>query len=157
LGPGGIGKTRLALEVAATHSTTFADGVAFVALASVSTPFQIVSTISDTLGLSFAGHSDPTAYLLGYLHERHMLLILDNFEHLLAGADLLSTTLEHAPHITPVVTSRERLNLQAEWLFDVDGLDFPPEDPHASATPQSLSDLADYSAVQLFVQRATQV
>jgi predicted ATPase len=157
LGPGGIGKTRLALEVAATHTTAFADGVAFVALASVSTPFQIVSTIGDTLGLSFAGHSDPTAHLLGYLHERQMLLVLDNFEHLLAGADLLSAILERAPHITLVVTSRERLNLQAEWLFDVDGLAFPPEDPHGSAALQSLAELADYSAVQLFVQRARQV
>jgi predicted ATPase len=55
------------------------------------------------------------------------------------------------------VTSRERLNLQAEWLFDVDGLAFPPEDPHGAAAPHSLADLADYSAVQPFVQRATQV
>jgi predicted ATPase len=157
LGPGGIGKTRLALELAATHTTTLADGVAFVALASVSTSNQIVSTISDTLGLSFADHSDPTANLLGYLQERHMLLVLDNFEHLLAGTDLLSDILQRAPHITLVVTSRERLNLQAEWLFDVDGLAFPPEDPHRSAAPQSLAGLADYSAVQLFVQRAMQV
>jgi predicted ATPase/transcriptional regulator with XRE-family HTH domain len=157
LGPGGIGKTRLALEVAATHTTAFADGVAFVALASVSTPNQIVSTITDTLGLSFAGHSDATADLLGYLRERQMLLVLDNFEHLLAGADLLSAILERAPHITVLVTSQERLDLQAERLFDVDGLACPSEDPHGLATPHSLADLADYSAVQLFVQRATQV
>src|SRR5262245_33538357 len=86
-----------------------------------------------------------------------MLLILDNFEHLLSGADLLLAILERAPHITLLLTSRERLNLQAEWLFDVDGLAFPSEDPHGAAAPHSLADLADYSAVQLFVQRATQV
>ena len=157
LGPGGVGKTRLALEVAVRQTASFSDGVAFVALASVGAPNQIVSAIGDTLNLSFAGQSTPTAYLLNYLRKRHMLLILDNFEHLLAGADLLPALLERAPHITLLVTSRERLNLQAEWLYDVDGLAFPSEDPHASAAPQSLADLADYGAVQLFVQRATQV
>jgi len=157
LGSGGIGKTRLALAVATSETATYPDGVAFVALASIGTPNQIVSAIGDTLGLAFAGHADPTAHLLGYLRERHMLLILDNFEHLLAGADLLATMLERAPRLTLVVTSRERLNLQAEWLFDVDGLAFPQEDPHGSAVSKSLADLADYSAVQLFVQRATQV
>ncbi|MFL5806353.1 MAG: tetratricopeptide repeat protein [Roseiflexaceae bacterium] len=86
-----------------------------------------------------------------------MLLILDNFEHLLAGVDLVSTILGRAPHLTVLVTSRERLNLQAEWLFDVDGLAFPAEDPHGSTTSQSLADLADYSAVQLFLQRVRQV
>jgi predicted ATPase len=124
-GPGGIGKTRLALAVAARQTAAFADGVALVALASVSTPCQIVSTIGDILGRSFAGHSDPTADLLGNLRERHNLLVLDNFEHLLVGADLLSAILERAPHITLLVTLRERLNLQTEWLFDADGLAFP--------------------------------
>src|SRR5207249_7220818 len=83
LGPGGIGKTRLAIQVAAAHTAAFADGVVFVALAAVGSVNQIVSAIGDTLGLSFAGHVDPTAHLLGYLRARHMLLVLDNFEHLL--------------------------------------------------------------------------
>lgn len=157
LGPGGVGKTRLALEVAARQTASFSDGVAFVALASVGAPNQIVSAIGDALNLSFAGRSDPATQLLDYLRQRHMLLVFDNFEHLLAGADLLSAILGRAPNLTLLVTSRERLNLQAEWLFDVDGLAFPSEDPHGSAAPQSLADMADYSAVQLFVQRATQV
>src|SRR5262249_20687434 len=109
-GPGGIGKTRLALAAAARQTAAFADGGAFVAPASPSTANQIVSTIGHTLGLSFAGPSAPTAELLGYLRERHMLLALDNFEHLLAGADLLSAMLERAPHLTLLLTSRERLN-----------------------------------------------
>ena len=157
LGPGGIGKTRLALEVAASQSDAFADGVAFVGLASIGTPNQIVSAIGDTLSLSFAGQPDATAHLLGYLRDRHMLLLLDNFEHLLAGADLVNDILTRAPRITILITSRERLNLQAEWLFDVDGLAYPPEDPHGSVAPQSLADVTGYSAVQLFIQRATQV
>jgi len=182
-GPGGVGKTRLALQVAAelldqhprslpSQSETgpgpalsavegdaglFPDGVAFVSLASLSTPNQIVSAIGESLQLDFAGQADLTAHLLSELGKLHMLLILDNFEHLLNGADLVSAILERAPHLTLLVTSRERLNLQAEWLFDVDGLAFPPEDPQGSAAPQSLADLADYSAVQLFVQRAAQV
>jgi len=157
LGPGGIGKTRLALAVAAAHTAAFADGVAFVPLASLSTPNQIVSAIGDTLGLSFAGQPDSTAHLLDYLRERHILLMLDNFEHLLDGADLVAEILAHAPHLTILVTSRERLNLQAEWVFDVDGLAYPSEESHASGVPHSLADLTHYSAVQLFVQRATQV
>jgi len=182
-GPGGVGKTRLALEVAAelfdahpralpSQSETapgpalsvvegdaglFPDGVAFVALAALSTPNQIVSAIGERLQLDFTGQADLTAHLLRELGKRHMLLLLDNFEHLLAGADLLAAILERAPHLTLLLTSRERLNLQAEWLFEVDGLAFPPEDPHGSAAPQSLADLADYSGVQLFVQRAMQV
>ncbi|HJZ48386.1 MAG TPA: adenylate/guanylate cyclase domain-containing protein, partial [Roseiflexaceae bacterium] len=182
-GPGGVGKTRLALQVAADlldahprllpapsemasgpalsvvegDAGLFPDGVWFVALASLSTPNQIASRIGDALHLDFAGQADHTAQLLSHLHGRHLLLVLDNFEHLLDGADLVSTILAHAPHLTMLVTSRERLNLQAEWLFEVDGLAYPPEEPHGSAAPQRLAELADYSAVQLFLQRATQV
>jgi WD40 repeat protein/predicted ATPase/transcriptional regulator with XRE-family HTH domain len=154
IGPGGIGKTRLALEVAASHTGAFGDGAAFVALAPVSTPAQIASAIGDALGLTFAGHADPSAQLLGYLGARHMLLVLDNFEHLLDGADLIADILQHAPRVTILVTSRERLNLRSEWLFDVDGLAYPAPSLHRH--PQ-LADLAGYSAVQLFIQRATQV
>src|SRR5262245_38460776 len=157
LGPGGIGKTRLAIQVAASHTAAFADGVAFVALASTGTPSQIASAIGDALNLSFAGRPDPTAHLLGYLRERHMLLVLDNFEHLLDGADLVSDILVGAPRVTLLITSRERLNLQAEWPFDVDGLAYPHQAPHAAGAPPSLADLTSYSAVQLFVQRARQL
>jgi predicted ATPase/transcriptional regulator with XRE-family HTH domain len=156
-GPGGIGKTRLALAVAASEAAAFPDGVAFVALASISMPSQIVSAIGEALRLSFVGQSDPTSHLLSELRERHMLLVLDSFEHLLEGADLVSDMLAQAPQVTVVVTSRERLNLQAEWLFNVDGLVFPQQQPHAPATSQNLATLAAYSAVELFVQRARQV
>jgi predicted ATPase len=157
LGPGGIGKTRLALAVAAAHTAAFADGVAFVALVAISMPNQIISAIGEALRLSFVGHSDPTSHLLNELRERHMLLVLDSFEHLLAGADVVSDMLAHAPQVRAVVTSRERLNLQAEWLFDVDGLAYPDRQPHVQATPQRLATLTEYSAVELFVQRARQV
>ncbi len=159
LGPGGVGKTRLAIEVAEGQIEEFTDGVVFVTLASVSTPSQIVPALGEALSLSFAGQPDPTAYLLRYLRSRHMLLLLDNFEHLLGGADLVFDILERAPQVTILVTSRERLNLQAEWLFDVQGLSYPPAftQESRSVTHQSVADLTNYSAVQLLIQRATQV
>jgi predicted ATPase/transcriptional regulator with XRE-family HTH domain len=155
-GPGGIGKTRLALAVAANAAAAFPDSVAYVALASISMPGQIVSAIGDVLRLPFDGQSDPTAHLLSDLRARHMLLVLDNFEHLLDEAELVSTLLAHAPHVKVLVTSRERLNLQAEWLFTVDGLSFPhqPQNPPVSQSPASLM---QYSAVELFLERARQV
>src|SRR5262249_31729022 len=142
--------------VATGQAGAFADGVAFVALAAVGTPNQIVSAIGESLHLDFASQPDPTAHLLGYLRARHMLLILDNFEHLLHGADLIADLVAQAPQLTLLVTSRERLNLQAEWLFDVDGLGYPHQEPHASGAPYPLADLTHYSGVELFVQRATQ-
>ena len=157
LGPGGIGKTRLALALATAQSAAYPDGVVFVGLAALNNPGQLVAALGDALKLSFAGQPDPTAHLHRYLRARHMLLLLDNFEHLLAGANLIVDMLVHAPRITILVTSRERLNVQAEWLFDVDGLAYPPDDVPPPNWSQIEADLAAYSAVQLFVQRARQV
>ncbi len=151
LGSGGIGKTRLAIEVAQSQTSIFRDGVVFVPLASVGAPAQIVTAIGSAFNLSFAGHSDPTAHLLEHLHEQQVLLVLDNFEHVLEGSDLVHNILQHAPYVTVLLTSRVRLNLQAEWLFDVEGLSYPLNDA------QSLTDLTHYTAVKLFLQRATQV
>lgn len=145
----------LALEAPEGHAEVFEDGAAFVALAPVSTTNQIVSAISDALRFNFGGQTDPLKYLLSYLRERHLLLVLDNFEHLLNDAELVNDILQHAPNVTILVTSRSRLNLQSEWLFDVEGLAYPSAD--ISVTLQTLAYLAEYSAVQLFVQRATQV
>lgn len=150
LGPGGIGKTRLALEAAVRQTHAFADGAAFVGLASVSTTKQLVSAVGDALNLTFSAQGHHRAELLDYLRERHLLLVLDNFEHLLEGAELVYEILQRAPSVVVLVTSRSRLNLQAEWLFDVGGLVYP-----ASDTPSA--DLGEYSAVQLFIQRAAQV
>jgi predicted ATPase/transcriptional regulator with XRE-family HTH domain len=155
-GPGGIGKTRLALAVAAREAMAFPDGVAFVPLASIDRPDQIVSAIGEALQIAPGSHADSTGHLLSALRERRMLLVLDNFEHLLDGAELVAALLAHAPHLTVVVTSRERLNLQAEWLFTVDGLSFPQQHPRA-AEAQPSAPPADYSAVALFMQRARQV
>ncbi|HMA36159.1 MAG TPA: tetratricopeptide repeat protein, partial [Chloroflexia bacterium] len=159
IGPAGVGKTRLAVEVAASQAGRFRDGIVFVALASVGAPDQIVSTIGAALNLSFAGQVDPPARLLSYLRERHLLLVLDNFEHLLEGTHLVGAILERAAQVTLLVTSRERLDLRAEWLFDVEGLAYPPGDlaENDPGAQPILAELTRYSAVQLFVQRATQI
>ena len=157
LGPGGVGKTRLALEVAAAQADAFTDGVIFVPLASVGAPNQIVSAMGDALAFSFTGQADAVEQLLRYLHERHLLLVLDNFEHLLEAVDLVHDILQRAPQVSLLVTSRERLNLQTEWLFDVSGLSYPSFDRRDLVTSQNMTTLTAYTAVQLFVQRATQV
>lgn len=148
-GPGGIGKTRLALQVAAEQGLHFAQGICFVPLVAVSSPDLVASAVASALGLVFYGSDPPQRQIVRYLHEKQMLLILDNFEHLLEGVDFLSDMLKGAFALKLLVTSRERLNLQEEWVLTLDGLDFPDT--------QSQTDLDSYSAIQLFVQRARQV
>ncbi len=152
IGPGGIGKTRLALEAAAARRPDFPDGVYVVPLAALSSGSLLVSTIADALAFPLYGGADPEAQLLSFLRERRMLLVLDNFEHLLEGTRLLAQILDHdhAPGVKLLVTSRERLNLLEEWLIPLQGLHFPHDDGATHA-------VAEYSAVQLFVQRAAQV
>ena len=157
LGPGGIGKTRLAIEVAATQTEVFADGVVFVALASVRSPDQIASAITDALQLTVGGQSDPTEQVISALHDRALLLVLDTFEHVLEAVELVGTILTHAPHVMILTTTRERLNLQAEWLFDVEGLAYPAPNDERSTSPDSHEQLVAYSAVQLFLERMRQV
>jgi len=127
LGPGGIGKTRLALAVAAdlAASGVFPDGVYFVPLASFITPDAIVPAIAESVGFSFQADSrSPRQQLLDYLHPRKILLLLDNLEHLLPdGADVVTALLRHAPRLKLLVTSRERLNLVEEQGFGLTGLD----------------------------------
>lgn len=149
-GPGGMGKTRLALEVAARHAHAFASGAAFVELASVSAANQIAATIGETLRLSFTGEDAPTEQLLRHLQPLQLLLVLDNLEHLLDDAELITAILRRAPAVTILATSRERLHLSAEWIFDVAGLAYPS----ASA---ARTDPLDFSAVRLFTLQARRV
>ena len=147
VGPGGIGKSRLAQQVAAQHLNRFADGVYFVSLAQAPTVASIPAAIVETLGLAFAAtQKSPAEQLFEMLSARQLLLVLDNFEHLMDGVDLLVALLQRAPKVVLIVTSRERLNLQAEDLFELQGL----------PTPVCLTD-ADaprFAAVRLFADRA---
>jgi predicted ATPase len=148
VGPGGAGKTRLALEAAARRVDRYPHGVHFVPLASVSSPDFLAPALAESIQFAVDGaHSGFSAQeqLLDYLSERSTLLVLDNFEHLVEGSGLLGEVIERAPHVELLTTSRERLNVQSEWVFDVDGLGLA-ENGNGSA-----------SAVRLFVERAKQV
>ena len=149
VGPGGFGKTRLALQAAEQQQPFFADGVHWVPLAALGSAALLVSAIADGLHWTLDGQADPKAQLLDMLAARHLLLLLDSFEHLLPGATLLHEILQRAPNVQLLVTSRERLNLQWEWIFDIAGLAFPQSDSRAP--------LESFSAIQLFVQRVRQV
>jgi predicted ATPase len=157
LGPGGIGKTRLAIEAAMMmhdrtgldDPTLFIDGVFFVPLAPLNSAEYLVSAITEVLKFAFYVQDNSKSQLLNYLRGRRMLLVLDNFEHILDGATLLTEILHHAPHVKFMVTSRERLNLQEEWVLQVDGMPVPEH--------YEVENLEDYAAIQLFVQSARQV
>ena len=155
VGPGGVGKSRLALEAAAKQADLvpppYPHGVYLVPLAPVTSAEFIVPTIAAELEFSFYPdeREDPKQQLLNYLCDKQMLLLLDNFEQLIGNAELLSDILERAPAVKLLVTSRERLNLQQEWVFQVEGLRYPGKEPVKS--------LEGYSAVELFLRRAKQV
>ncbi len=157
-GPGGCGKTRLAVTAASQAANAFSDGVIFVPLASVGSsshvPFEIADAIgSSTLREQVADASSGSAsrsvfdHLVDRLEDHRILLILDNMEHLLADLRWLPELLRRAPEIKILVTSRHQLELQDEWVFGIEGLPFPDS---ASAS----EDLADFGAVSLFLQSA---
>jgi predicted ATPase/serine/threonine protein kinase/DNA-binding SARP family transcriptional activator len=153
VGPGGIGKTRLAGAVAEDASAYFGNNVTFVPLAPLTAPDQILTSIAAQLHFRFYEDTEPKEQLLNYLKNRRMLLILDNFEHLLEGAPLVGEILEAAPTVKILVTTRERLNLSGETVYSVGGMEFP----ETTTLYQSTQELMDYSAVQLLLQRARMV
>lgn len=147
VGPGGIGKSRLAQQAAAQQLNHFADGVYFVPLAQAPTAASLPAAIAETMGLAFAASQKSPATQLGeMLSAKQLLLVLDNFEHLLEGVDLLVDLLQAAPKLVIMVTSREQLNLQVEDLFELQGLPTPPRVTDADAS--------HFAAVRLFVDRA---
>ena len=150
LGPGGMGKTRLAAQAAerAWQHSLFLDGVFFVALEEVDTLVLLATRIAEACQISLTSDQEPQAQLLTHLRPKEMLLVLDNFEQLLDMASWLSKLLSTAPGIKLLITSRERLAVQWEWVVSVDGLSYPPP---------TASNPAEYSAVQLFMNRTQAV
>jgi len=148
LGAPGIGKTRLALHTAALLKPAFADGAGFVALAPLSDPALVAGELARALGVSEAGGQSLTDRLISYLRARHMLLVLDNFEHLLPAAALVAELLAACPRLKVLVTSRAALHLSGEREFDVPALALPRLTP---LPPRS--SLASYSAVALYLKR----
>lgn len=148
-GMGGSGKTRLALEAAQKMIPHFQHGTVFVNLQPLTRSKFIVPTIAQSLGTTFYEEADLQVQLLDYLHNKQMLLILDNFEHLLDGAELIATMLTAAPEVKVLVTSREALNLWEEWLYPLKGMTVP-----LSAYSQALD---EYESARLFMYHARRI
>src|SRR5215207_6926147 len=151
-GPGGVGKTRLALQVAASLADAFADGVCFVPLAAISDPDLVIPIIAQTLGLLEMGIQSPADLLTMYLRDRAVLLLLDNFEQVVDAASQLADLLAHCPRLTLLVTSRESLRIAGEQEFPVPPLALPGQ-----VQALSLAELAGCEAIALFLQRARAV
>lgn len=149
VGPGGIGKTRLALQTAVGHRPVFADGVGWVSLAALQTADQLTAAIAEALHYRLSGTVNAEAELIHVLGTKEMLLVLDNFEHLLTAADFLTRLLQQTTAVKLLVTSRQALELQEEWRFDLGEFSLPD-----TMTAEAL---AQNSAVQLFVQSARRV
>jgi predicted ATPase/DNA-binding SARP family transcriptional activator len=148
VGPGGIGKTRLALQAGAREAFAFQDGACFVPLADVSAPELIISALASALHMFFSDTIDPQQQLQNYLCNKDLLLVLDSLEHLIEESTLISDLLRACPTLKILATSREGLDLEQEWQLPIQGLPTPdPEAPGFEAC----------SAVQLFLQRAHRV
>ncbi len=152
IGPPGVGKTTLSIQLAANVGNAFADGVVFVSLAPILEADQVVVAIGRALGYQEGVGHELFARLQDYLHDRHLLLVLDNFEHVVATAPMIGELLSRAPHLKVLVSSRTPLRLYGEHEVAVAPLALPPLDPLPA-----LPELASYPAVQLFVVRAQAV
>ncbi len=149
VGQGGSGKTSLAVEAARERVGDFADGTYFVPLQPVDSIEFLVPAIANSIGFSLRGQEEPKVQLLNHLSEKHELLVLDNFEQLVAAADLLNEMLSAAPELKIIVTTREALKLSEEWVFPVSGMRFPDS--------ADVADPENYDAMRLFVERARRV
>lgn len=153
VGPGGIGKTRLAMEVASYHRTLFLDGVFWVSLAQISRLDDLLPAIAEAMPFRFQqGKRSPREQFFAYLQEKQaqqVLLVLDNMEHLPEGVDLIADILAATTGLKILATSREVLHLQEEWVRSITGLAYPAQDEDKAA--------GDYDAVQLFLDRARRI
>jgi predicted ATPase/DNA-binding XRE family transcriptional regulator len=153
-GPGGIGKTRLAQQVAASLQDQFVNGVWFVVLAPVQDPALVIATISQTLGIQESREQPLAESFRDYLRTKHLLLVLDNFEQVLEAAPQIAELLATSPYLNVLATSRAPLHLSGEREFPVPPLILPKRQP---LELHWIDSLAQCSAITLFVQRAQAV
>lgn len=147
-GPGGIGKTHLAQQVARNQAGLFTDGVFLVPMAGVDSISAGLGAIAESLGLPPA-IQDSEVQLKEILRKKEMLIVLDNFEHLIEGCEVLGNLMDSAPDVIFLVTSRERLQLRQEWVYTLEGLSYPSE--------KEIQAPLTFEALQLFEQRASRV
>lgn len=152
LGPPGIGKTRLAIEVASEMQDHFRDGVYFVGLAPINDAGLVTATIAQSLGLREVGGQTFATLLANYLRDKEALLLLDTFEQVIEAAPQVVELLTACPTLKVLVTSREALHVRGERQFPVQPLEMPPTGSRLPA-----SELMTYPAVQLFMERAQAV
>jgi predicted ATPase len=148
-GAGGTGKTRLGLQAAAELTQKFEDGVFFVSLAAIRDPQLVIGAVAGTLGVKEAGGQPLLESLEFYLGEKHILLLVDNFEQVLEAAPMVTEMISSAPNLKVLATSRIPLRLYGEHEYSVPPLALP--DPER---PPSVERLTQYEAVRLFVERA---
>ncbi|MCB8940872.1 MAG: tetratricopeptide repeat protein [Ardenticatenaceae bacterium] len=150
LGPGGIGKTRLAIKVASALASEYADGSYFVPLQAVDTVDLLIAAIADILEFSLASQEKPLTQLLKFLRTKETLLVLDNFEQLInhGGTSTIDEFLSVAPGLNLLVTTREKLGLQGEWIYMLRGLSYPSD---------KTLHTTKHEAVELFADRASRV
>ncbi|HEV2012951.1 MAG TPA: adenylate/guanylate cyclase domain-containing protein [Candidatus Dormibacteraeota bacterium] len=151
-GPGGTGKTRLSLEIAANVLDQFPDGVYFVPLSAIHDPDLVPSAIAQALAISTPGSRRPIEALLDHLREKRTLLVLDNFEQVLKAAPIATQLLEQSPGLRVLVSSRTVLRVSGEQEFPVPPLALP----NLKALP-GLAALSQFEAVRLFIERAVAV
>jgi predicted ATPase len=156
-GPGGIGKTRLALQLAADIARFYLDGVCFVSLGSTSDPRLVVPAIAHALNFHEASGEHLLERLSQWLSEKTVLLVLDNFEHLLPAATIVADLLAAAPLLRVVVTSRSALRLRGEREFAVPPLEVPDPRRLTLAGVQLALAIGQYDSVRLFIERAQDV
>ena len=155
LGPGGVGKSRLALAVGQAIQNNFADGAFFVPLAPLSDSTNIVGALAEAMNLRFASPATRKNELLAHLSDKQTLLIFDNFDHVLAGAPLVAEILQASPKSRAIATSRERLNISREQTYPIVGLTYPGGWTPA-AKPTETSEQR-FAAVELFIQQAGRI
>ena len=166
-GPGGTGKTRLSIEVAAGVVDDFPDGVSFVALEAVRDPGLVASQIAGALGLTESGSRSARDLIVDWLARKTVLIVLDNFEQIVDAAPLVADLLRSVPGLKLLVTSRAALRISGEHEYPVPGLPAPPDLSEMSALERArlpmrdreveAGALATYESVRLFIERATAV
>jgi len=149
LGTGGVGKTRFALELAWMLQAQFQQGAVFVPLAPLSSVDELLPTLAGSLMVQLPPGGDLQQAVMDQLGNMQVLLVLDNFEHLLDEAALICDILQAGPQVKVLITSREKLNLENEVLYHLQGLEFPPAG--------DLQNVGEFDAISLFVQKAKQV